>query len=530
MKIIKIKSPDDYIGAIREKTTYQEWRAFVVVFLYGLCLYIPMITERLNCSDGNICGIFYRAHSDYDWEDYAGRYLLKYVAHMKSMYVFSWMAVIVGLFCIAVGTIFIARMLRIHSTIGIIMTGLFCIVSPCFTEMFTYYFCADAYILCFTLVTGAVYLLHEKQTIGRFLFASFLMFISMALYQAFIFVAVVLFLFILIRDLLEGKKNHREIIIGLAYQSLSGIFAFILYIVVNKLLIKTGLIYEQGSRFILSEIFKPSVFLSKIGQAYRDFIAYYFQMDIINNVWKGRHLANGMILAIGIILLVTYMYRKRLSLPRIAGIGITLFCLPLAFMGIEFLYGVEIRILPASGLYYVGTLALWERERAQEKKNYRSILGWIFYAVSAWLIFIMSTYICIYQTCMKYYVDKTDSMAQRIITRIENTFPDADYGTPVFICGDVDEGYYPQDYNIKQASYILTGTQACEGMLIDNMQGYFSGWNKYIAGNFGVEYPMVWDKAWEIYDSDFYKEMPRFPAEGSVAKNEEGIIVVKIKE
>lgn len=530
MKMIQIKSPDEYIRAMRKETTCQELRAFAWTFLFGLCLYIPMITQRLNCSDGNICGIFYRSHSDYDWEDYAGRYLLKYVAHMKSMYVFSWMAVIVGLFSIAIGTIFIARMLRIRSTIGILMTGLFCIVSPCFTEMFTYYFCADAYVLCFSLVTGAVYLLHEKQTIVRFLVASFLMFISMALYQAFIFVAVVLFLFILIRDLLEDKKNRKEIIIGLAYQSLSGIFAFILYIMVNKILIKIGLIFDQGSRFILSEIFKPSVFLPKIGQAYRDFIAYYFQMDIINNVWKGRYLANAIILAIGITLLISCAYRKRLRLPRTVGIGIILFCLPIAFMGVELLYGVEIRILPASSLFYVGTLALWERERAQEKKNYRSVLGWLFYAVSAWLIFIMSTYICIYQISMKYYADKTDSMAQRIITRIESTYPDAGSGTPVFICGDVDEGYYPQDYNIQQASYILTGTQACEGMFIDNMQGYFSGWNKYMAGNFGVEYSMVWDKAWEIYDSDFYKEMPRFPAEGSVAKNEDGIIVVKIKE
>ena len=130
---------------------------------------------------------------------------------------------------------------------------------------------------------------------------------------------------------------------------------------------------------------------------------------------------------------------------------------------------------------------------------------------------------------MKYYTDKTDSMAQRIITRIEDTYPDAGSGTPVFICGDVDETNYPQDYNIEQASYILTGTQACMGMFIDNMQGYFAGWNKYMAANFGVEYTMVWEKAWEIYDSDLYKGMPLFPAEDSIQKNEDGIVVVKCK-
>jgi len=58
----------------------------------------------------------------------------------------------------------------------------------------------------------------------------------------------------------------------------------------------------------------------------------------------------------------------------------------------------------------------------------------------------------------------------------------------------------------------MGGTQACEGMMINNMQGYFAGWNKYMAANFGVEYAMVWDNAQVIYDSEFYKEMPLFPA------------------
>lgn len=93
----QIKSPEEYITKVREKISVQEMRAFLIVFLAGISLYMPMIVCRLNCSDGNICGIIYRPHSDYDMEDIAGRYLLKYVAHMKSMFVFSWLAVILGL-------------------------------------------------------------------------------------------------------------------------------------------------------------------------------------------------------------------------------------------------------------------------------------------------------------------------------------------------------------------------------------------------------------------------------------------------
>lgn len=528
--MFQIKSPEEYIAIMRKQTSQQEWKAVILTFLFGLCLYIPMITQRLNCSDGNVCGIFYRSHIDYDIEDVAGRYLLKYFAHMKSMYVFNWMAVIVGLFCITIGCVFIARILRIKSTIGVLLVGLFFMVSPCFTETFTFYFCADAYVMCFALVTGAVYLLHEEQNTIRALFAMLLMFVSMAFYQAYIFVAVVLFLFILIRDLLEDRKNWKEIGSGLLYQFTSGVLAFILYVTVNKVFKMVGLIFYQESRFNFTELLKPSVLLPKIGQAYQNFFTYYFKMGIINNVWKWRYLANGVVLIVGIILLICLIYRKKLNASKVCGIMITIFVLPVAFMGIGVLYGVSIMILPTASLYYVGTLALWENERTQEKKNWRSICGWMFYATTAWLIFIMSTYICIHQTCMKYYADKTDSMAQRIITKIEDTYPEAGSGTPVFICGDVDETKYPQNYNIEQASYILTGTQACMGMFIDNMQGYFAGWNAYMAANFGVEYALVSEKAWEIYDSEFYKEMPIYPNEGSVSKNEEGIIIVKLKE
>ena len=93
----------------------------------------------------------------------------------------------------------------------------------------------------------------------------------------------------------------------------------------------------------------------------------------------------------------------------------------------------------------------------------------------------------------------------------------------------MDEGNYPQNYRIQQASHILVGTQACDGMFVDNMQGYFAGWNAYIANNFGVEYEMVWGDAQKIYDSEFYKNMSVFPAEGSVQKNEDGVVIVKLK-
>lgn len=234
-------------------------------------VYIPMIIQRLACSDGNICGLLYRPHIDYDVKDIAGRYLIKFVAYIKNLYTLSWLAVIWGIFFLAIGSYFVCKILDIDSQIGKVMV--------------------DIYLLSFPLVCGAVFLLKEKKTLYRMLFSAFLLFVSMTFYQAYLFVAVV-FMGIAVMNYLEGT-------------------------------------------------------------------------------------------------------------PRIM-------------------------MLPTTCLLYVGT-------------------------------------------------------------------------------------------------------QACDGMFVDNMHGYFAGWNKYIAAHFGIEYEMVWDKAQRIYDSDFYKERPLFPAEDSVKKNEDGIVVVKCK-
>ena len=83
-----------------------------------------------------------------------------------------------------------------------------------------------------------------------------------------------------------------------------------------------------------------------------------------------------------------------------------------------------------------------------------------------------------------------------------------------------------QDYWITQASYIMRGTQACEGMFYD-LPGAYT-WNFYMQANFGVEYEIVWGRE-DIYDSEFYKEMPLWPERGCIQKTEDGILVVKLK-
>lgn len=532
-RIQKIIAPDEWVTFIVQKISLKDIKVALSVFLFGLCIYIPMITKRLSCNDGTLCGLIYRSHTDYDLEDMMGRYLLKWFAHLKSMYVFSWLAVIVAIVCVVVSAILTCRILYINDSIKMMMVGLLMMVSPCFIETFSYYFITDIYIISFLLAVIAVYLLHEKKSASRAIFAIFLMFLSMGFYQAYIFVAVVLFLFVLIRDLLDEKKEWKEILIGLAWQMGSGLTAFTGYVLCEKLFKTLGIIYYKDSRFDFAEIFNIKAFPNAIANAYRYFYQYFFTMDFINNQWKARHIINAVVLLLGIISLIYLMIKKQKKWTFNIAVVIAVILLPIAFMGITVMNwqesAIRLMMIPTMCMFYVGVWALWNEANRVYKSGMTAICGWGLYLLSAYLLVIMTVYIGIYQICAQYYVDKTDSMAQRIISRIEQEYPETVTGSPVFICGDVDEGNYPQDYRITQATYIMKGTQACDGVMLDNMQGYAAGWNIYMNINFGVDYGIAWDKAQEIYDSEFYKEMPLFPAEGSIKKTPDGIVVVKMK-
>lgn len=526
----QIKSPEEYIAKVREKISIQEMRSFLIIFLAGICFYVPMMVYRLNTGDGNLYGIMYRAASEYVVEDVAGRYLLKYAAHLKSMYVFGWLAVALGILFLAWGSVLVCRILSVRSTIVEVIAGLFVVLSPCVIETFTFYYVADVYLFCFPLTAYAVYLLYEKQNMVRMLAASGCLFISLAFYQAYLFVAIVLFLFVLLRDLLDDKKMWKEIGRGLLYQAGSGIIALTAYVAAEKILKALGLLVFHESRFKLTDIFNPLVLPEAIVDGYTGFFQYFFTMDYINNSWKARNIVNGICFILGLILLCSVMLQKRRTWKNKMAVVLTILILPAAFMGIRILNWQEERasliMLPTMALLYVGIWALWSRECGKQHLIIK-LCGWGLYAATFYLLLIMVVYVSIYQLCMKYYVDKTDSMAQRIIERIEEEYPETTTGSPVFICGDVDEGVYPQDYWITQASYIMRGTQACWGMFYD-LPGVYV-WNFYMRANFGVEYEMVSERATEIYESEFYERMPLWPEKGCIQKTEDGILVVKLK-
>ncbi len=540
---MKIPSVEDQWKKVTASITKEEIYAFFTTLIVTTVLLLPMLTQRLNGSDGNLCGILYRSHNDYDIEDIAGRYLVKYVAHFKSLFVFHWLSIFVGIVSLLVGTLFLCRVLKIQTFRGKVAAVMFVEMAPAFLVTYTYGFVAGTYVFCFALTTFAVYLLHEKQTIGRMMVAILCMFVSLTFYQAYLFVTAVGFMFVLIRDLLKQEKSLRKIYCSFGMYVLSGIIAIVLYVVGNKVFKMVGLIYYQDSRYHYSDAFAPDVLFASLKHAYSYFFAYFFNMDIINNQWKQRALVNGIVFLLGIIFMVILYVRKKRSVATTATLVAAVLLLPWVFDAISILdYSETVRVmmLPTCALVYVGVIALWEsvkRLKADEEsdehvpvRNITNALGWIYTVAIIYLLAIMVVYTGIYQIERKYYIDKTDTICQMIINRIGEEYPDRGSGKSVFIYGTADSGNLTTNYWIEQAGYITRGVEA-DVVFYEDINTQNAGWVKYIRDNFGIEYNYIGsERANEIIASEDFSQMAQFPDENSIMLTEDDIVVVKLSE
>ncbi len=518
-----------------KKITKQESISFVLGYLASVLIYLPFITERLTFNDVISYGILYRSSSQYDWEDVCGRYLVRYLAHLRSMYNFYGLSMLISLFCLTAGTIVFCRMLRIRSAFGITVSILLTTLSVSALDSYGFY--PECFFLGYLLVAIAIYLFDRRGSLWSDAIAILLIAASLALYQAEYFVGIVMILFLAIRDL-KQKEDIKKSIGLLCRRMICCLLAIVIYIMGDRLLKTLGLIYYDMSRFNYLEILKPKIFIHQILQSYRLFWGYLWDMTFFNNIWKGRKFVNVLILLMSLILLFRKdLFRKEKRAHVIVTV-IILSILPAAVMGVTILNvdsSMRPMMIPTFSMLYVGAIAILENRSSRSDQEKRipiltRLSEWGIVAACVYLLVISVSYAEIYQDVLQYYADRTDSLGQRVIAQIELRYPDVDANTYVFVCGNGINRNNPRHYAIELADYILSGTMA--GPLFqDNPTNCATAWNNYLADNLGVSYLNISNQmADDIYASDEYKEAALFPEEGSVYQTENGVIVVKLKE
>ncbi len=530
---MKLSSPDQLFETVKKHIHRNEWIALAVSFLFSALVFLPMMVMRLNTSDGNLCGILYRSHLDYDWEDYCGRFLIKYLAHLRSLYVMNWFAMLLSLLWIIMGTLIICRVLKIDSLVPLILSSLFMVMSPALLQTYPFYYLSDGFTLAFLLSAMAVYLIHKKMGLIRILSAAFLLACSLALYQAYFFVAVTVFTMLFILRVLNQEQSLSASWKLFWKQIFVSALGAVFYFCADKILKAVGLIFYNDSRFHVADSFTPKALLHSVAYAYRVFYQYFFTMDLVNNLWKKRGIVHGFYFLCVLVIIAAIAVLRKLNVKEIVSVALMVALLPLAITGIAVVDTADLvrpMMIPASYLLFVFGFAVWKIMTQADRKILTTVTGWGIYLSAFYLVFTLVILTGIFQLEKKYYVDKFNALCGRVVTRIENEYPDWGTGKTVFFYGIGQTGNLGSSYEIELTDYITKGLGGKE-VLSDNPHDRNVAWVKYLSANYGTEYSWV-DRPFVeemIYSSEF-AEHGSFPEKDSIWLTDSGVLIIKIDE
>ena len=161
------------------------------VLLLGVIVYLPFMAGQLNNADGFTNGVLYHS-DDYVWEDAQGRFFLRFFDFWRDSMIIPELIVFVSIIMMVVLIHLIWEIFDVQRSIERILIGGFILFAPSVANLFTYYYCADAYSLAFLFSVVASYLLvkGKKKIWG---IAIIPLIISMGLYQTYVGVTISIF-------------------------------------------------------------------------------------------------------------------------------------------------------------------------------------------------------------------------------------------------------------------------------------------------------------------------------------------------
>lgn len=497
--------------------------AFWSACLFGVVTHIYMFTNLLLNHD-SVWRIFY------DNDNLAsGRWSLQFLSEFSTRFQLPVVIAVISILSLALAAGFTVSVLEISERAVAVLTSAFLVTIPSVACIFSYNFTADAYFICLFLNALAVYL--AKHHSWGWLPAILLCAVACGGYQAFICYAIGLFLMDCILDLLTRDVSVSRVLRKGVKYILISIAALVVYYVVLLIALRvTGvtLTSYQGLDGITS--FRLSDMFSQIPRAYRNFIQYFLVFSLNNNFFK---LVQALFLLSGLCSLVYLVIVRRIyrEWPRIALLIVGVLLLPLALNFITLLsMGSDVHTLMIYSFVLLDVLILKLVESAAGKllrrKDTRwSALPWISLLLAGLLIWNNFCVSNIAYLRLQVCYENSFATANRIVARIE-TLEDYSPELPVVLIGAPDKNLYGGTVEAFSFSSPLTGI---DGNLLYTGDPHIRT-RSFIEHYIGLHIPKPSsDQKAKIKDASFIKELPCYPAAGSIAVYE-GMIVVKLSE
>lgn len=494
----------------------KEWEiAFMATWIVGLLAHAYRFFNFLPIWDSiyNFTGV----GSTYT----LGRWFLPYAGMISSIFDLPWINGAFSLLYISIAMILITEMFQMKNK-GLIAACAAVFVSfPTVTSTFAYMYTADCYMLAFLLVVLAIFLTWRVGKWGMLLGMLALAF-AMGIYQAYATCAIMMVLIYIIKQFAVEKMS----LIDAVKKDLKYLGTLVGGLVLYLIILKLNLWYYNmdlagyqgiGDMGIMSLAeYKAALIKTKARFTYMMGLEY----GIIKRPYTIIHVA---ILGMLVILLVYFIvkkrvYEKKLSLLALAA---AMLLLPVgAYMVFFVSPSVEYYTLMEMGLCFLYLLLIVLLDQIEWKAYLPKLLRVMGMVVIGALAYynVLNSNIAYYNLNLSYH--KSYAVAENILDRIEDRDEFGTVTKKVAMIGTYD---CPTE-NLPSMVPVIMGVS--DDSFLNDPNHYQIFWNYC----FGIQTELAtYDEMDAIRQTEEYKNMPIYPAKGSVGYIND-IIVVRLSE
>lgn len=489
---------------------------FVSTIIIGLVTHMFILTNKLLSHDEIQC--LYSKGLTFE----IGRWGLELIKYIFPSYSMQWLNGIITLIVIALSSCFVAKILNVNSRLKQCLIGAIMITYPSITCTLIYMFTANSYGLAILLAVLCVYFaLKSEQKKINILFSVICLVLSISIYQAYISLTATLFIFVLLKECINEKKNFKDIIykalkyVGLLIVSL--IIYLIVFKVCNKLFNIATTDYqgvsnlgEIGIRLIVRGILNAYRTMKEM--MFTDF--YGISANILLKIGFGI-LGSISIIYVGI-------HLKNILKQDIKKIFLFILLVVLLPISMNSTYILNPNVDMHSLIVYSNCFWLILPLILSKEIKETKLINCINKVIVVFLVIMILKYITLANECylkLKLSYENTFSFYNTLITRIEST-EGFDKDTKIAFIGS-----YCGEAGIDNAAY-FTHLNSFTGMDSNLLLISTYSKNEFIRNYMGVNFQYVTDEEIEeLVKREAVQKMNSYPYDNSIRKIDNKIVV-----
>ncbi len=441
----------------------------------------------------------------------SGRWFLPITSFVFPDVSMPWIYGVISAVLLSLACCVIIRTFAIKSRILQVLLTAVIVTFPAETLTLTYIFTSAPYALALLLFSLSVYVLTRGKKSG-YIISALLFCFACAIYQAYLSLAASLFVVYIIQKLLNAEWTAKEgIIFGLKCLAVM-IAGLVVYFAVNKLLQTiVGTQYNDYAANSLNLELTPEKLINAVKSAYILFY-YFFRYKYLQYIpTKAAQLANALLFATVFLVIAIRLIKDR-DFARKGLTVLLLVLLPLAINCIVIFPFVHPLMLYGFITMYVLAAFVLDAERERASKISWYDVGALCLALVLLCNINYSNKIFLKQ---KLVYEQSYSFYSTLLSRIK-MLPDYSDDDKIALLGTGSEQIYPIS-EIETKNLISVGDELVSVYSRDKLIKYYLGASLEVIDETELTQAQL----------DAALAMPRYPADGAIAKDN-GVILVRL--